>query len=333
VDPFAEACDEAAAKQPVAVQPHEPHMDRKVEVIPTRDFVTCTPPMTPDGTIFEVQVVQRDATFGKLVRLEFDAKTPDMCERWVAAIMRCMQEEMRLGLEQFHGCQTSYRTQPSYTPSSFNPSSFSARASFKPRNCKSGLMEWLDWFRFPVRFLLKATIPDVHRPQQRKYWPIAFCMSMFWLAMFAWGVIMICDELHKHFGISTKILGFTIAAIGTSFPNVISCIAVSKQGRTGMAIANALGANIQNVFLALALPWTIQAATSKNQRFCMDDAGLTASVLWMVMTLALMVLIVLLAGCKMPKWSGVVYLAIYAVYLTTQLGGEISRCEFWPFGC
>ena len=28
--------------------------------------------------------------------------------------------------------------------------------------------------------------------------------------------------------------------------------------QAGMAVANALGANVQNVFLALAIPWTIQ---------------------------------------------------------------------------
>merc|ERR1711965_321046 len=100
-------------------------------------------------------------------------------------------------------------------------------------------------------------------------------MSMVWLAIFAFGVIEICDQLHKHFGISTQILGFTVAAVGTSFPNVISCIAVSKQGRTGMAIANALGASIQNVFLALALPWTIRSAT-QGGKFCADEAGLSA---------------------------------------------------------
>lgn len=27
-----------------------------------------------------------------------------------------------------------------------------------------------------------------------------------------------------------------------------------------MAVANALGANVQNVFLALAIPWTVQVA-------------------------------------------------------------------------
>lgn len=194
-------------------------------------------------------------------------------------------------------------------------------------------MEWLDWLRFPVQSMLKATIPDVHKPHLRKYWPLAFGMSMVWLAIFAFGVITICDELHKHFGIDTKILGFTVAAIGTSFPNVISCIAVSKQGRTGMAVANALGANVQNVFLALALPWTIQAAISPNYRFPMANSGLMAATAWMFGTLALMVIIILFACCKMPKWAGGAFLVIYLVYLTTQLGGEITHCQFWPIGC
>merc|ERR1712217_183643 len=103
----------------------------------------------------------------------------------------------------------------------------------------------------------------------------------FWLAVFSFFVVEVCDILHDEFGISVEILGFTVAAIGTSFPNVISCIAVSRQGRTGMAIANALGANIQNVFLALALPWTIQASLYGGS-FTIPGAneGLVASVLW-----------------------------------------------------
>merc|ERR1711988_1333777 len=105
-------------------------------------------------------------------------------------------------------------------------------------------------------------------------------MSMFWLAVFAFGVIQMCDEIHNTFGISSAILGFTVAAIGTSFPNVISCIAVSRQGRTGMAISNALGANIQNVFLALGLPWTILALT--EGKFYRSETDLSVCVVWML---------------------------------------------------
>merc|ERR1712232_1411724 len=91
---------------------------------------------------------------------------------------------------------------------------------------------------------------------------VSFFMSMFWPAIFSYLVVQICDVLHKEFGISTKLLGFTVAAIGTSLPNVVSCIAVSRQGKTPMAIANALGANIQNVFVALAIPWTCRTLWS-----------------------------------------------------------------------
>jgi len=301
-------------------------IDKKSEIIPARDFVSCIPPTTPSGTVFELQVVQRDATFGKLVRLEVDAKTPEMCERWASAIMKCMQDDIRAGLEHF---DPSFSRQPSFQrQGSFQPSSFTQNSSC----CKTALMEWLDWLRFPVRSLLKATIPDVHKPQKRRLWPVAFAMSMVWLAIFAFGVIEICDELHKHFGISTQILGFTVAAVGTSFPNVISCIAVSKQGRTGMAIANALGANIQNVFLALALPWTIQAFANGGS-FALKCDGLVASVMWMFGTLALMCIIILAARCRMPRWAGASFLVIYCVYLTTQLGSEITHCQSWPIGC
>merc|ERR1719454_2355169 len=104
---------------------------------------------------------------------------------------------------------------------------------------------------------------------------------MCWLAVFAFVVIEVCDVIHKEFGISNGILGFTVAAIGTSFPNVVSCVAVSRQGRTAMAVANSLGANIQNVFLALAIPWTIQAAISPGGHFTPKVNALTNAVLWM----------------------------------------------------
>merc|ERR1719326_1545289 len=129
--------------------------------------------------------------------------------------------------------------------------------------------------------------------------PLSFIMSMCWLALFSFCVVEVCDIIAYEFNISVTILGFTVAAIGTSFPNVISCIAVSKQGKTGMAIANALGANIQNVFLALAVPWTIQAALNHGT-FPLTAPGLAASVVWMLGTLSLMVLIIILAGCRIP---------------------------------
>lgn len=290
-----------------------------VELLPFTDFVSCVPPSDQSSHIFELAVVQRDATFGKVVHLEFDCKSVELREKWVLAIEVGMTEAFQ---------QASLPQGPDSRGEVHNPTYRRARVSLHP--FVRGVLNWIDWFKFPVQSLLQATIPDVHKPHLRKWYPVSFVMSMVWLGIFAFCVIEICDILHEEFNISSSILGFTVAAIGTSFPNVVSCIAVSRQGRTGMAIANSLGANIQNVFLALALPWVVQCFMNGGSfKPPVDD--LFVSVMWMFATLGLMVLIVVLAGCKMPKWSGVTFLATYAFYLVMQLGEEITECASWPF--
>lgn len=199
------------------------------------------------------------------------------------------------------------------------------------RSCRKMLTEWLNWVKFPVQFFLRLTIPDVRTPEGRRWYPVSFLVCMLWLATFSFCVVEVCDILSDEFNISVTILGFTVAAIGTSFPNVISCIAVSKQGRTQMAIANALGANIQNVFLALALPWAVQAMLQGS--FVVTTGNITSSVVAMLVTLLLLVFMVLLAKCTMPKWAGAAFLLMYGVYLVITLGEEVTGDGCWPLLC
>merc|ERR1719498_1272627 len=151
--------------------------------------------------------------------------------------------------------------------------------------------------------LISYDVADLNNT--KRCMPMSFFMSMFWLALFSFCVVEVCDIISYEFDISVTILGFTVAAIGTSFPNVISCIAVSRQGKTSMAIANALGANIQNVFIALALPWFFKTLASGS--FEVVSSDLSMSVLWMAFTLALLVFVVVISGCKMPMWSGMFF--------------------------
>ncbi|KAF4750005.1 hypothetical protein FOZ63_024606, partial [Perkinsus olseni] len=53
----------------------------------------------------------------------------------------------------------------------------------------------------------------------------------------------------------SALMGVTVCAVGTSFPNFYASLIMAKAGRSSTAIANALGSNIQNIFIALALPW------------------------------------------------------------------------------
>jgi len=254
-----------------------------------------------------------------VVTLAFDAKSVQMRDRWIMAIKLGMHHLMRTREQDDYAGLSSAGLSSVESCLTVGPSAPPAKPLW---------IEVVDWFRFPVSFMLRVTIPNVKEDKWRKWMFLSFMMSMAWLALFSFCVVEVCDILAYEFNISVTILGFTVAAIGTSFPNVISCIAVSRQGKTGMAIANALGANIQNVFVALALPWFFRALGHGS--FSVSNGDLTASIVAMVVTLAMLVLVVLIAGCKMPKWAGVVFLVMYVIYLVMQFGEEFG-CATWPF--
>merc|ERR1719436_1723881 len=105
-------------------------------------------------------------------------------------------------------------------------------------------------------------------------------------------------HLADGFGIGIDILGLSLAAVGSSFPNLVASISVAKMGKSDMAIANALGSNIQNVFLALGIPWTMRTAVdyfdaskpADQKALVVAAAGLAEGVMFMAVTLILLVL-------------------------------------------
>ena len=76
---------------------------------------------------------------------------------------------------------------------------------------------------------------------------------MAWLAAFSYAVCWTADQLTTDFHIPSAVVGLTVAAVGTSFANLASSLIEARRGNTEMAVANALGSNIQNIFLALAV--------------------------------------------------------------------------------
>lgn len=263
-----------------------------VELVPLEDVLYVERPRDLKG--FNLHVQRQRSDLGGVATLEFRAKDDAITDVWYEALMVKIIDLRR-------------------------------RSAGPPprKTICSRLMEWIGWLQFPVKWWLSVTVPDMDLPDQQHLYPISFVMSMFWLAIFAYSVVAACDGIHADFGISTNILGFTVAAAGTSFPNVVSGMVVARQGKTTMAVANALGANVQNVFLALAIPWAIQSCCINHGPFQLEVGQLAMPILWCYITLIPVVLVFLLCG-SMPRWSGGFYLVLYGVYLTFVLGQEIS---------
>lgn len=54
-------------------------------------------------------------------------------------------------------------------------------------------------------------------------------------------------------GMSEKLIGLTIVAIGTSLPELVTSVVAAKKGETGIALGNVLGSNIFNIVLILGV--------------------------------------------------------------------------------
>merc|ERR1740117_2527272 len=186
--------------------------------------------------------------------------------------------------------------------------------------------------------MLKSTLffVDVKDVSKEARWPMCFMGAMFWLAVFSFGMLEIANAIHYNIpSIPTSFLGITVCAIGTSFPNAVASVIMASQNKPAAAIANALGSNVQNVFLAMAMPWVIFQCFPGKQ--CPDIQhphpvkgdmaiqyapigaaadGLAAGILWMIGTLVLLLVFVLLPRtCTLSKPYGVVLIFVYILYL------------------
>merc|ERR1711974_546263 len=134
--------------------------------------------------------------------------------------------------------------------------------------------------------------------------------------------------------LSMAFLGVTVCAVGTSFPNAIASVLMSKQDKSAAAIANALGSNVQNVFLAMAMPWLIYMATptALSDYICTEHKeqwapvpqeppangqSVSEGVGWMLGTLVVVVFLAVLPDtCTFSKPYGIFLCFLYVVYLS-----------------
>lgn len=69
----------------------------------------------------------------------------------------------------------------------------------------------------------------------------------------------------KHMGVSTMLVGLIIVGFGTSAPEMVVSAIASFQGKSGLALGNAVGSNITNIALVLGVGFLIVPMSIKSQ--------------------------------------------------------------------
>ena len=59
--------------------------------------------------------------------------------------------------------------------------------------------------------------------------------------------------LASHFGLSEKVIGLTVVAIGTSLPELVTSIVAVRKGQTDIGVGNIIGSNIYNILMIMGV--------------------------------------------------------------------------------
>ena len=110
-------------------------------------------------------------------------------------------------------------------------------------------------------------------------------------------------------GISERVVGLTVAAVGTSLPELAASLIAARRGQADIALANVLGSNIFNVLGVLG---TVSVITPQAVH-----PGIIASDLWWMVGTSLLLFPLMLTGRRVGRGEGIVLLAVYGVYLST----------------
>lgn len=118
-------------------------------------------------------------------------------------------------------------------------------------------------------------------------------------------------ELARIAGISERVIGLTVVAIGTSMPELAASVVAALRGHTDVAIANLIGSNIFNILAILGTTALVRPTP-------VTGAMLNHDMTWMMCS-AFALFPIMRTGMRVSRIEGVLLLALYAAYLFTLL--------------
>ena len=140
-----------------------------------------------------------------------------------------------------------------------------------------------------------------------------FVVSIILISAISWVLVEGGITLANAVGVPPVIVALTILAPGTSVPDMISSVVVAKQGRGGMAVANAVGSNIFDILIGLGLPWLLIIVSGRSYIEVMFD-GIAAST-WLLLGSVLVLYVFMLTGKRLGKKEGYVLVGGYIAYV------------------
>ena len=117
-------------------------------------------------------------------------------------------------------------------------------------------------------------------------------------------------------GISETIIGFTVIALGTSLPELVTTLTAIRKKENSLSVGNIIGANIIDTTLILPL-----CAVINGQPLPVEKINLVFDFPVCIAACSVAVIPTIIQG-KFKKWQGYALLTIYALYMLLLILNE-----------
>ncbi|WP_306368052.1 calcium/sodium antiporter [Nocardiopsis sp. CC223A] len=126
-------------------------------------------------------------------------------------------------------------------------------------------------------------------------------------------------------GVSDLLIGLTVVAVGTSLPELVTCVVAVVRGERDMAVGNIVGSNVFNLGAVLGLtamvaPGGIDVAASAL-RFDLP----------IMVAVALVLLPIALTGSDVSRWEGALLVGFYVAYIAYLVLAATEHAALEPF--
>jgi cation:H+ antiporter len=144
---------------------------------------------------------------------------------------------------------------------------------------------------------------------RRRAWAlgIGYCVLgilglMFGADLLVKGAVTIAESM----GVSERIIGLTVVAMGTSLPELAASAVAAMHGEDEIALSNLMGSNIFNILAVLGVTASGFPVEVHARAAALDN--------WVMLGFAAALFPILWSAKRVGKWHGAVLLAGFSVY-------------------
>lgn len=153
------------------------------------------------------------------------------------------------------------------------------------------------------------TEPKAHSPGRSV---ILVVLGMAALVIGGRWIVQGAVEIAGMLGMSEAVISLSIVALGTSLPELATCVAAAVKRNAGIVIGNVLGSNIFNVFFVLGTTAIVKPLPfNKTLNFDVLVGVVSVLLLWLLLMSS--------ANKTLKRWHGLFFVLLYAAYICILL--------------